>query len=272
MRISILFTFILVLLSSATFGQEKYSTLISLDWFETSFDNILDDKESINIQTFKNAAFDAKTPELARYLHHLPLPGKGKLNVTISPSKTSSINLSQDESISEITNEFKIITEITQEKNKFQGNISLTPIRKTIDGFEKLEEFRISVTFIPSTLESSLRGGNTFTSALSNGTIYKVPLKSSGVYEITGNFLSSVLGISDGSISSSSLQIFSNNGGRLPMFIDDERIDDLQEIPLFINDGGDGQINNDDKIRFYAEGADAWSYDAFDEKYEFDKN
>jgi len=254
------------------FGQEKYSTTVALNWFEKSYDNILDDKESIDIQSFNNAAFDALSPEVPRYLHHLDLPGKGVLDIAITPIKTSEIKITEQASKETIGSEFTTTQEITQAKNDFRGNISITPIRKTKSGFEKLEEFRITVTFIPKSSTSQIRDGNTLTSVLTAGTIYKIPVSKTGIYQITGNYLSSVLNIPSGSISSSKIQVFSNIGGRLPKAIDTERADDIVEIPISVNDGGDGKINESDNIRFYAEGADKWYYQAEENNYEHDKN
>lgn len=272
MNKTILYTLLLITAAINVNAQEKYTSIVSLNWFEKSFDNILDETERLTIQTFQDAAFDSKTPEVPRYLHHLPVPSKGQLQITITPTKTSSISITQEESRNGLNTDFTSNYEITQAKNIFQGNISITPIRKTNSGYEKLEEFRLTVTFTPTSPQTSFRGDNTYTSVLSSGTIFKVPVTKEGIYEITGNFFSSVLGLENGSVSSSAIQIFSNKGGRLPKAIDEERTDDFLEIPLFINDGGDGKINEDDIIRFFAEGADRWNFDVSNQTHDYDKN
>jgi len=271
MRKSFIYFLFFILIGFNSFGQEKYSVNASLNWFEKSFDNILDDNESILIQTFDGAAFDALTPELARYLHHIDLPGNGLLDISITPIKTSPITISQAISKGKVEADFAIETAITQAKNKFQGNISITPIRKTSSGYEKLDEFRITATYSPKTSASQTRDGNTYTSVLSSGTIYKIPVQKAGVYQITGNYLSS-LGIASGTVSSSQIQVFSNLGGRLPKAISADRADDLLEIPIQVNDGGDGVINDNDNIRFYVDGADKWSFQSETNKYSHEKN
>lgn len=271
MRKSLIYLLFFIFIGFNSFGQEKYSVNTSLNWFEKSFDNILDDNESILIQTFDGAAFDALTPEIARYLHHIDLPGNGLLDISITPIKTSPIAITQAISKNKVGTDFAINTAITQAKNNFQGNISVTPIRKTSSGYERLEEFRITVTFSPRASASQTRDDNTYTSVLSSGTIYKIPVQKEGVYQITGNFLST-LGIANGTVSSSKIQLFSNIGGRLPKAISTERADDLLEIPIQINDGGDGIINESDYIRFYAEGADRWSFQSSSNNYNHEKN
>ncbi|MDF1695691.1 MAG: type IX secretion system sortase PorU [Saprospiraceae bacterium] len=271
MRNTLTILFLLTFSSQVLIGQEKYSTEVTLNWFEQTFDNIFDENDKIEVQTFSKAAFDTKYPEVPRYLHQIPLPGNGTIEVSITPIKTSPITLLQNESKSSVGNTYRILSDLTQAKNYFQGNISITPIRKTASGFEKLEEFRITATFTPKNTPS-YRDNNTFTSVLSSGTIYKIPISEEGVYELTGDYMNSTLGIDEGSISSSNLQVFSNIGGRLPKAISDIRPDDLVEIPILVNDGGDGSFDKQDYIRFYAEGADRWNFENSGEEYSFDKN
>ena len=269
---SLIYIIFFFLLAFSAMGQEKYSTQVELNWFEKSYDNILDNKEELTIQTFRDAAFDASTPEIARYLHHVQLPGNGQLNIKVTPIKTSEIQLLELNSKEQLESKFTYNAEITQAKNDFQANISITPIRKTNSGFEKLEEFTLTVTFTPNSLTSQLRDDNTYTSVLSSGSIYKVPIKEEGVYEISGKFLTDVLGINSGSVSSANVQIYSNMGGRLPLAINSTRVDDILEIPIQVIDGGDGTINENDKIRFYVEGPDQWNYDLMEEQYYHVKN
>lgn len=271
MNKSSIYILLFIFTSINVFGQEKYSTTVSLNWSEKSFDNILDEFENITINTFQDAAFDAITPEVPRYLHHIALPGNGQLDVSITPIRTSEITISQKLSREKITNDFTINKAITQAKSSFQGNISITPIRKTNSGYEKLDEFNITVTFTPKS-STQYRDNNTYTSVLTSGTIYKIPIKEDGVYEITGSYLTSVLGISEGSLSSSNIQIYSNIGGRLPKAISTPRTDDILELPILISDGGDGKINENDYIRFYADGPDQWNFDNSSQNYSYDKN
>ena len=272
MKKSLIFILLYSFLSISAFGQQRFTSYVALNWMEKSFDNILDEQQSITIQTFEGAAFDAITPEIPRYLHRIALPGKGKLSVNIVPVKTSSINIHEKVSKAVLGKEYISNPDIAQAGRSFQGNISIVPIRKTDRGFEKLEEFKILVTFTPDPQLSTTRDGNTLTSVLSSGTIYKIPVQQEGVYEISGDFIEENLGISNGTLDASDIQIFSAPGGRLPKPIDTERADDLLEIPLLINDGGDGKIDGSDKIIFFVEGANKWNFDAERREYAHDQN
>jgi len=266
--VSILF-FLLVCLIS--FGQEKYSKTVSLQWEERSFDYILEENARIWVLTFEGAAFDAHSPEVPRYLQNIPLPGNGSIQISVTPIKTSPISITKEESKAKVGQDFITNLSITQERDTYQGNISITPIRKTNDGFEKLDEFQWTVTFTPKSSSTQGRNGNTFTSVLSEGTFYKIPIKESGVYAISGDYLASI-GISNGSLDSEDIQVYTYTGGRLPTPIDTDRIDDLIEIPIQINDNGDGKIDQNDNIIFYAEGADRWYFDDNAFEYVHDKN
>ena len=107
-------------------------------------------------------------------------------------------------------------------------------------------------------------------SVLSTGNWYKISILQSGVYKIDVPFLSK-LGLS-GSIPSNQIKIFGNGGQMLPESNSIPRIDDLQEIAIDIEDGGDGVLNGTDYILFYAEGTNYWKKDSVNKGFTHVKN
>ena len=91
-------------------------------------------------------------------------------------------------------------------------------------------------------------------------------------YKIDGNYLSNELGIDLNSINTNNLQLYGNIGGRLPQNTSADQPDDLSEIPIKIEDGGDGNLSSDEYFLFYAEGADRWSYESEEVGYTHQKN
>ena len=67
-------------------------------------------------------------------------------------------------------------------------------------------------------------------SVLSNGKWYKISIDKAGIYKVDRSLLAN-LGIS-GTISSSSLRIFGNNGWMLPSEAGKNLVDDLQELAI----------------------------------------
>jgi len=80
------------------------------------------------------------------------------------------------------------------------------------------------------------------------------------------------LGISVQGLSSSSIRLFGNGGAMLPEANNGSRPDDLTENDLFVEDGGDGILNNADYILFYAEGPDKWVKDSVNRIFRHQKN
>jgi len=136
----------------------------------------------------------------------------------------------------------------------------------------KLEDFRLDIIFTPTFTGQSRDPGLTTTSVLAQGTWYKIAIPEEGVYKIDGAFLSDELGIDLASLSSQSVQLYGNEGGRLPEANGADQPDDLSEIPLQVVDGGDGNFNSSDFFLFYAEGADRWSYDQENPTFLHDQN
>ena len=105
-------------------------------------------------------------------------------------------------------------------------------------------------------LTTTLFSQNTENSVLAEGEVYKMAIKSSGIYKLTYDAIKNNTDISVDVINPANLRIYGNNGGLLPLNNSTPRADDLLENPVYLNDGGDNRFNEGDYILFYAEGAD----------------
>lgn len=88
-------------------------------------------------------------------------------------------------------------------------------------------------------------------SVLSDGTIYKVPIKETGIYVIDVEYLKSI-DVNPDNYNPNSLQVFGNRGGILPEANAFDRDRDVMEIPVISTDT-DNKWDDNDKIVFYAE-------------------
>src|SRR5687767_13550479 len=95
-------------------------------------------------------------------------------------------------------------------------------------------------------------------SVLAAGTWYKISVSEAGMHHLTPAFLNS-LGI-NGSIPSGQIRLFGRPGGMLPENNAAPYTDDLQELALQVEDGGDGLLNGADQVLFYAPGPHRWTY------------
>ena len=112
---------------------------------------------------------------------------------------------------------------------------------------------------------------NAQNSVLSEGEIYKIEIKASGIYKLDANFLTNA-GISLSNINPKQIQIFGNGGGKLPELISSERIEDLAENNIVVQGENDNNFDNSDFILFYADGPDLWRISEDGQSCNFEKN
>jgi len=109
-------------------------------------------------------------------------------------------------------------------------------------------------------------------SILKDGSCYLLEIGTSGVYEIDGSWLNRTLGIELGSINVTNFKIYGVPGGKLSESSNWNETERLQEVPLYPLDDGNGILDQNDRILFYAEGASFWKYDSEKASYDFIKN
>lgn len=97
-------------------------------------------------------------------------------------------------------------------------------------------------------------------SVLASGPSLKVSVTGNNVYKVTYEQLSEH-GLLNQAISSDKIAIWGNQSGYLPFFNTSNIYDDLQHLPIQIEDGGDGMFGSGDYILFYGENQHRWTYD-----------
>ncbi|HEV7331839.1 MAG TPA: type IX secretion system sortase PorU [Flavisolibacter sp.] len=116
------------------------------------------------------------------------------------------------------------------------------------------------------------QGQRTFkpASVFATGAWYRISVPAAGIYKIDPAFLAS-LGV-NGAIPSAQIRVFAGSNGMLPERAGEPRIDDLEEVAIAVNDGGDGQLNGTDYALFYAEGPHKWLKDSAARRFSHQKN
>ncbi len=108
-------------------------------------------------------------------------------------------------------------------------------------------------------------------SVLASGNWFKVAVNQPGIYKMDIPFLTA-LGLNVNGSPSSSIRIFGNGGAMLPESNAILRLDDLQENATMVMDGGDGIINGNDYVLFYANGPHLWLNDSVNRQFIHQKN
>lgn len=106
-----------------------------------------------------------------------------------------------------------------------------------------------------------LKNGHEFAenSVLQNGSgeWYKIKVEEDGVHKLTYGFLQSI-GVNVDALNPNHLNIYGNGFGRLPEDNSDYRPDDLIKNDIFIQGDGDGSLDQEDYVIFYARGPHKW--------------
>lgn len=135
---------------------------------------------------------------------------------------------------------------------------AMIPVVRKDDNDRWIKVEKMSVTYQLVAKTETSRKSFRPQSVLASGNWYKISVTKDGVHKITPELLRN-LGVS-GSISSNNVRIYGNRGGMLPERVGDPFVDDLEEIPLAMFDGGDGQFDGSDYALFFAKGPHQWNY------------
>lgn len=146
------------------------------------------------------------------------------------------------------------------QRKKPVGYFAFLPFRKSDDGetFFSLTDYKVNVIETQGVESGSAKNSYLSSSQLANGAWYKIGVDTTGVFKMTFSDLRN-LGLT-GNIDAHKIRVHGYGSGMLPEPVDTQRPDDLPEIPVKVFDGGDGTIDNDDYILFYAESPDEWRY------------
>ena len=108
-------------------------------------------------------------------------------------------------------------------------------------------------------------------SVFQTGTWIKIGIVKTGVYQIRNSDLQS-FGLDLEGKSSARIRMFGSGGKQLSEANRDFRFEDIREIPIQVEDGGDGVFQGGDRILFYGEDPNQWSLNKNAKAYEFKNN
>lgn len=192
---------------------------------------------------------------------------------TIKIDKISTEPLPENEAALLDAPSFSTSFEVTQSYQPRTQLITyhILPVRFNIttNSFERLVNFEL--VLVPEAIKPELDKTSSTgdSSVLAIGQWYKLSVVNSGVYKITPQLLVDC-GLGSG-MQSSTVRLFGNGNGMLSEKNDDNPQPGLKEIPLYMNDGGDGIFNGNDYALFYANGPHEITFDGND-KYSHNYN
>lgn len=175
-------------------------------------------------------------------------------------------NLLEKIDLSQIQEDFIFTSNLFYERKKPVLTVELYPIRKRNRVYERIISFSIEVTsnknlHTPKTIafEGMKYSAN---SVLSSGMWKKIKISQTGIYKLTYAQISSM-----GFQNPQNIKVYGNGGDMLPYYNNVSRIDDIEQIPIYIYKGSDGIFNDGDYILFYCKAPIYWTYNSTEQAF-----
>ncbi len=242
-----------------THAQTGFNTVRTINWVDSLHD---DDKKLSSVGFFEGCFFNENNNQLfPMYFERIPISNpNSRVRLTILSSEKAPFNNQSDN----IKRTISLKQFVTYTQGKPILNIEFSPLflsnNRTV---ERLKSFSYSVyTENQSNQPSKLKKATTFktTSVLNQGDWFRFSITNDGLYKITGAQLKAS-GANLSGIGAKTIKVFGFQGGPLPEDIPTERHDDLIELPVELVDAnGNNQFDDQDFVRFYAEGANTYNF------------
>lgn len=228
---------------------------------------MVEDEEKLSLQ-FEGASFIGNGIPNFSGIFDCPTEEKVEVNLigaTYAPITADELKALPQEWIAGYNAESPVISQAWTEYDGVKAVFyRITPFRinPRTKELEKLVSFDIEPQIIYTTNSVASKTGNWAAhSQLQSGKWLKASIAASGMYKVKVSDLHNA-GLAIQGEASNGLMLYHNAGGTLSEGIAQHRYDDLQQIAIQVNDGGDGVLNSSDEIIFYAQGPHAIKYNA----------
>jgi len=233
---------------------------VKLNWKEIGNDNTVINS-NVSYLDFDGAVLNLPSPlPVYSFIAKLPASKNAVEKVQLKNQVYTKLSNEEELLISKlnITDNPKINFEIVTEKKIRFAKISIVPIKKSGNGFEKLISFDVE-TYFTNDNSASRNMANSYAanSILASGTWYKVGVTKDGIYKVNASFLKK-LDADITTINPQNIRVYGNAGKQIPFLNSASRIDDLAENPIYVEGEADGVLDSTDYFWFYAHGPHAW--------------
>ncbi|MEK7256389.1 MAG: hypothetical protein AAB316_16665, partial [Bacteroidota bacterium] len=263
-------------LFAATFTFAQAPALLSktLKWDEKASVFQFDSTSApLEYWRFDDAAFNEEHPSLPYFSERIKLDRFAEVRADFGQMVWQPFDKKPSPDDAVLAAEPHLIINVEKDRRDYFARLQFIPVRKTAGGgFERLVSFELRLSYLPKQEPVKSRGGNTYTSVLTDGEIYKFAVTKAGVHKLDFDFLKNKLGVPVENLDPRTLKIYGNGGGMLPELAGALRADDLVENAIEVIGEGDGKFDNGDYVLFYAEGADKWRYDSTAQQFTMPKN
>lgn len=240
---------------------QKIQKKLIVNWNDNVFHTV-SENDIREFLYFDGAVYGREYPTLPRYYENLSVDNFFEnYHVTLSNVQYEAMSAHDCTLIPNDFEQVSLRVDVmsAQERSKPYALLSFIPIVKT---GEKQYSRVVSLTVTVDGYGVQIPGkGRKYAakSILASGSWYGFTVSGTGIYKVTRADLAA-MGMR-GIIYSDRLALFGRCGGMLPESNGTPRMDDLQELPVEIMDGGDGILDDGDYFIFYGESPHTWTYD-----------
>ena len=245
--------------------QESYSLKGTLIW-NSSKQNTSDSKNP----SFLGAQYCDDRTSIPILSKQIKLASNGQLKVELIPTKIEVVDLPNK--LIKVSDEFKLKHGIYFENRQAKAWVEIETFRKNNGRIERLVDYEIKVVLSNSIQYSPPPPPFKLKSVLADGELYKISITETGIYKIDKNFLEKNLNLNLSTLDPRKISIYGNGSGMLPESNAANRIDDLEELSIWISGENDGVFNATDQIFFYAKGPDRLEYNSSKQDFDYAKN
>lgn len=216
---------------------------------------------------FEGGIVGEQYPDVPILVHSLSVPGPGTLDVAVVQAGYDNLDREEGPGDALIGEELQFTTRIDRDREGYFGMVEFVPITRQGGRYQKLTNVELTVTWRPS--RAGVARGPEFktSSALRDGSIYKIAVTETGIQKLTYGFLKDQLGMDIDNIDPKSIQILGKGGGMVPVSPVADRVDDLEEMAIIVQGEADGRFDGGDYILFYGEGPNQWLFDEEDRRF-----
>lgn len=267
-----LLIFILFISQITDIQAQKVQKKVDLRWEKPASYTFLDGRH-IEYLTFDNAVYRDDNPTIPLFYEMIPVEnffqeydvrivGQEWEDMSVSDCKLMPSNFHQKQIKFEVVSAY--------EGKRPYALLSFVPIVETTsEHYKRLVSITLTIEG-KGQVPTKAKKGYATQSVLASGQWYKCSLAQTGIYKVTYSDLVA-MGMPT-PINSSQLAVFGNGGMMLPEANSDKRIDDLQELPIQMSDGGDGLFNEGDYFLFYGQSPHRVSYNALSQSFTHEYN
>ena len=241
--------------------KEKVAPVYQLLW-QKPVELGLEDGSKQKLLTFKGSILSPSKGNLPVF-HKKFLAPPSSSSVEIELLKTSYLPLTQAEKdaidLNLLTNTIDASSHWVNGESRPYFIVNFVPIRKnpSTGVVEKLVSFDFKFNYSQQRSARSRSFTYASESVLNVGTWFKIGVTKDGVYKLDRQFFNSQ-GVDITTLDPRNIRVFGTGGKMLSFSNLDDRVDDLQELPLIVKGEQDGVMDSLDFAWFYAKGPNYW--------------